>query len=55
MTKVRSWKEELDEKYARVLEDASYSTDDLDTANEAILEEICKIDKILAKTERGQV
>lgn len=50
MVSVKSWKEELDEKYAQILEDATYSIDDLDKANEAICEAINKLDKIIAKT-----
>lgn len=40
---IKSWKEQLDEEYAKVVEDASYSTEDLDKANEAICEALAKI------------
>ena len=50
MEKVKSWKEELDEKYARILTDAKFSTDDLDKANEAIIEAIARIDDIIDET-----
>lgn len=43
---VKSWKEELDEKYQEILEDATYTDADLDGANEAICEAILKLSGI---------